>query len=97
MEEAVNLTELNKLEEWLKENNIDYERVDGEWRHQITVPNKKEKSWDVVCQYGSYGYEDGLLEAYGEIVDDGGIGDDVEGWLSAEDVIERVKAAWKNW
>ncbi len=55
-------------------------------RHQIFVPSIEECEWDVICQEYSYGYEEGLLEAYGSIVPDG----DVEGWLTAEDVIARL-------
>lgn len=39
--------------------------------------------WDVVCHQYSYGGDKGLLEIYGSIVDD------VEGWLTAEDVINK--------
>ena len=39
-------------------------------RHQICVPDQDTPVWDVICQYGSYGYEEGLLEAYGAIVDE---------------------------
>ena len=55
-------------------------------RHQIFVPSIEDCEWDVICQEYSYGYEEGLLEAYGSIVPDG----DVEGWLTAEDVIARL-------
>ena len=44
--------------------------------------------WDVICQEGSYGYHDGLLEAYGDIVDAKG---EVEGYLTAQDIIERIE------
>ena len=44
--------------------------------------------WDVICQEGSYGYRDGLLEAYGDIVE---ADDVVEGYLTAQDVIERIE------
>ena len=91
------LTELNKLEKYLKENAIPYERFDQEakpgWNsdwHQIIVPSKEVHDWDAICHYGSYGVEEGLLEIYGLIVDetiDGG----VEGWLTADDVIERIE------
>ena len=88
------MSELDKLEQYLKENNIDYLRIDENtdtWgRHQIIVyDNQKEVAWDAICQKGSYGYEQGLLEIYGNIVteeDD----DSVVGWLTAEDVISRI-------
>lgn len=107
-EETEKLYELNKLEEYLKANNIPYERIDekheltkqGWWhipRHQIAVPNleslaTEEYEFDVICHEGSFGYEEGLLEIMGSIVTDED-GDRVVGYLTAEDVIERIKKA----
>lgn len=101
------LTQLNKLEQYLKDNNIHYERFDNEdiplsptityafkemERHQICVPSYSAQSreWDVICQRGSYGAEEGLLEIYRSIVDPYA-GDSVEGWLTADDVIARIE------
>lgn len=101
------LTQLNKVEQYLIDNNIPYERLDIEDepirqqlpeclysydRHQIFVPgfSAQIREWDVICQRGSYGAEDGLLEIYGSIVDPDA-GDSVEGWLTADDVIARIK------
>lgn len=101
-----NLTELNKLEQFLKENNIPYERFDKEnkpideehpycfvefERHQIIVPSEKERQWDAICHHGSYGAESGLLEIMGTIVSPSA-GDSVEGFLTADDIIERIKS-----
>ena len=94
------LAELNKLENYLKEHGIEYERDDRadidhcSERHQISVPSHAKKKWDAICQYGSYGYEKGLLEIYGSLVDRAKYGDidSVCGWLTAEDVIERIEA-----
>ena len=98
------MTELDKLEQYLKDNKIKYERYDvtRSWesddltflmdRHQICVPQDGEGClWDAICQHGSYGYEDGLIEIYGCIVPDN-VGDSVEGFLTAQDVIERINA-----
>lgn len=84
-----NLTELDKLEEYLKENGVRYERIDTRDIHQINVPNSKDKEWDAICHYGSFGYKEGLLEIYGSIVPEN-VGDTVEGCLTAEDVINRM-------
>ena len=93
-----NLQELDKLEQYLKARGIKYEREDRfsmtryeqDW-HQISVPcSGPEKEWDAISHRGSYGYEEGLLEIMGSIVHD--CGDQVEGWLTAEDVIERIEA-----
>lgn len=89
------MSELDKLENFLKENGIEYERIDeeGTWgRHQIVVFGKDgQKGWDAICQRGSYGFEEGLLEIYGIIVDRKKDGDSVVGWLTAEEVINRIK------
>lgn len=98
------LTQLNRVEQYLKDKGIPYERFDKEdvispqfpyyletlERHQIYVPNGKNSEWDVICQKGSYGAEEGLLEIYGSIVATNA-GDSVEGWLTADDVIARIE------
>lgn len=98
------LTELNRLEEYLKVNGIPYERIskDTEYdpehhyikeleRHQLIVYDERgNRLWDAICHEGSYGAEEGLLEIYGEIVSPMA-GDSVEGWLTAKDVIKRIE------
>ena len=44
--------------------------------------------WDAVCHSGSYGHEKGLLEIMGTIVQ--AVEDDVEGWLTAEEILQRL-------
>lgn len=87
------MTELDKLETYLKENNITYERRDGLEIHIICVPefDPDKRQYDAICHYGSYGYEKGLLEIMGDIVDVKAVGDTVEGWLTAKEVIERIE------
>ena len=97
------MSELDILTQYLKDHNIPFERydcdnvdiklIDGECtlyidRHQICVPNQQYTLWDVICQEGSYGYHDGLLEAFGDIVE---ADDVVEGYLTAQDIIERIE------
>ena len=100
----IDLTELNKLEQYLKSKGIPYERIDrkltqrvlGEeidWsRHQICVPveDQERREWDAICQRGSYGYEEGLIEIMGSIVSEND-GDSVAGYLTADDVIKRIE------
>ena len=97
------LTQMDKLEIYLKEHHIPYDRIDklemfeetphGKYitqceQHQIIVPPQdKERQWDVICHRGSYGHEEGLLELMGIITRVYG----VEGWLTADDVIERIE------
>ena len=96
------MQELDKLEAYLKENGYTYTREDEkhgwhEW-HQIIVYKGKEKDlsqiwFDAVCHLGSYGYEQGLLEIMGDIENKWKASDDVEGYLKAETIIERLKKA----
>lgn len=95
------LTELDKVQAWLEKNEIEYTRIDrdagtspfGEF-HQVMVPDRESYEWDVICHPGSYGWEMGRLEAMGNIVDTELIGDTVEGYLKAEEVIERLKVKY---
>lgn len=97
-------TELDRLQEYLIARRITHDRVDEEEsideagrvlvsdRHEIYVPEEGEECrWIAVCQRGSYGWKQGLIEIYGEIVmpEDG---DSVAGNLTAADVIKRMEA-----
>ena len=106
-----NLTEMDKLETYLKEHEIAYDRIDEEDtypkkeriylkiemkkhgfeykpfdRHQIIVYDKEgRRSWDVICQRGSFGAERGLLEGMGDIFNE------AEGYLTADEIIKRIE------
>ena len=56
-----------------------------EFWSQITVYKDGEYLWDAIYGYGTYGYEDGLLEIAGSIAKY-----DVEGFLTADDIINRL-------
>ena len=97
-------TELDKLEKYLIDHRITFERVDEDAefdkktglivkyaRHQIFVPEEEESRWDAICQPGSFGYDKGLIEIYGDLVKEKD-GDSVVGWLTADDVIKRIEA-----
>ena len=105
-----NLNELNKLEEYLKDNDYIYTRIDNDGdknpiidyailnTHQIIVyadADKEIRKWDAICHYGSYGYTEGLLEIYGDIVPENDY-DNVIGWLTADDVIKLLEKENKN-
>lgn len=103
------MSELDKLEQYLKEHDYPYERIDEEGSkipgiipgieipfgsiHQLIVYGDKEKSkrlWDAVCHYGSYGFEQGLIEVMGKPV----VRSEeysVEGYLTAEEIIKRLE------
>lgn len=95
------MTEIDKLEEYLKEVGAKYERTDTEEKrdeigriealdcHQIIVfDDKGKRLWDAVCHRGSYGWEQGLLEVMGKSAEKTG---DVVGWQTAEKIIEALK------
>ena len=84
-------TEMDKLEKYLKDHGIDYDRWDIHDGQQIVVYKEpKVRSWDVVLHSYSYGNEENLLEAMGEDL----LGhDDVEGYLTADDVIRYLALA----
>lgn len=84
-----NTNELLKVMNFLTERKIEYglrPLYDG---FQLIVPADTDKwAFDVILHKGSYGHEDGLLEVMGisKIPCDS-----VEGYLTGEDVIERIK------
>ncbi len=94
------MSEMDKLYSYLVENGYHVRRIEkdpeGIERNQIVVVDSAgEYLWDAICHYGSYGYEKGLLEIMGEIVDPS-CEDSVEGWLTADDVIARVKERYEE-
>lgn len=63
-------------------------------RHQIIVfrDDGTHQVWfDVICHCGSYGYEKGLLEIAGPSELCSNQYDGVEGWLTAQDIIDRLE------
>lgn len=84
-----NLTQLDKLEEYLKENNFEYERIDSNDIHRINIPNSKNKKWDVICRCGSFGYKEGLLLRKRYSVFEN-VDDTIKGCLTAEDIINYI-------
>lgn len=96
------LRELNKLEKYLQKHGYYYRRIDKEPSrpgllgydelHQIRVYEDEtynHQLWDVICHRGSYGYTQGLLETMGMPED----GNDVTGYLTADEVIARLEGA----
>lgn len=81
--------EMTKLIEILKKNNIPFEVTSCWGVSQLWYPNSKHAVCDVVCHKFSFGGKDGLLEIMG-LVDEEEVGDDVEGYLTAEEVANRI-------
>ena len=76
------ISEIAKLARGLKERGIEYSMrayVDG---LQIVADE-----WDAVCFTDSYGAQRGLLEVIGSIVTGN---DDVEGYLTADEILRRL-------
>lgn len=60
---------------------------------QVWYPSKEEAVCDAICHRCSYGGNEGLLEICGLTnVED----DDVEGWLTAIEVLSRIYNHWKE-
>lgn len=95
------MTEIEKLDAMLTELNVNHDLhrrfpemdrdfSDKDWGWQVTVNDKNfGGNWDAICGYGSYGFKQGLLEVMGNIRDDNG----VDGWLTAEQVVEMARKA----
>lgn len=56
----------------------------------------EKKIGDAICQYGSYGYEVGLFEVAGSPLLSESITDDVQGWVTKEEIIERLGEFYGN-
>lgn len=89
----VNLNEFNKLVAYLEEHDIEHEVTPIHGGMMVCVPNKSNRLWDAVCHSFSYGHKYGLLEIYGSLVSNEG--DSVEGYLTSDTVIERIKECEK--
>jgi len=92
----IGIPEFDKLIAYLVANNIPYSVLDRNYgkhhyAHQVIVFDENRGiAWDAICYPGSYGYEDGLLEIAGCLINEDD-GDSVAGWLTAKDVIQRIK------
>lgn len=85
---------LNELAEMLKNADIPYEMSYNPFTNSniLCYPSKRNRTADAIYFYGSYGYEEGLLEVGGRIVE---IDDDAEGYVPAEEAFQRIKKIWE--
>ena len=81
--------EMTKLIEILKKSNIPFQVTSCEGAPQVWYLNRKHVVCDAVCHKFSFGGKDGLLEIMG-LVDEEEVGDEVEGYLTAEEVANRI-------
>lgn len=89
--------EMDKLIEMLEAAGIPFETREC-WggSTQVGYPNFEDgqQVCDVICHYGSYGGNEGLLEIMGLVPSY--ICDGAQGWLTAEDVFSRIKAHYEG-
>ena len=90
------MIEIEKLANMLKCAGIPFERDDDPRSmppyykmRRIKYPSKADEVCSVIEGYGSYGYNADKLEIRGLLKP--GEGNDVVGWLTAEDVFARIK------
>lgn len=62
-------------------------------RPQVLYPSAEYTVCDAVCHWGSYGHERGLIEIMGLVET---LEDDVEGYLTAEEVFRRIKKDYEK-
>jgi len=102
-----NYPEFDKLVKMLDDAKIPYERDDDDPNHDFykrtgSAPIKRIKYGkfqrkeigcicSVICGYGTYGGDEGLLEIMGLLTPSEEEQDSVVGYLSAEDVFNRIK------
>ena len=91
----INFKEMSKLYLMLCEAEIPCEVCHVYDGLQINYPSIENRVCDVICHSGSYGHEHGLLEIMG-LVDRKNAGDDVEGWLTAEDIFKRIRKHYEK-
>ena len=79
--------EMNKLIIMLAKADIPFDLAINFGRPQVFYPSYEKVICDVICHWGSYGHERGLLEIMGLVE---GTENDVEGYLTSEEVFNRM-------
>jgi len=79
--------EMDKLIPLLCKADIPFDLAIHMGRPQIVYPSLESHVCDAVLHWGSYGHEQGLLEIMGLTDNDE---DGVEGWMTAEEVFDRI-------
>lgn len=84
-------SEFEKLVSYLKDHDYKYTTTLSIYNGVQVVVYSKEtgmRIWDAVCNSISYGHDLGLLEVAGSIVRSS---EGVDGWLTAQDIIDRLE------
>lgn len=88
------MREIDRLAQMLKEAHIPFDLYldgpTGAQRKHLLHPKFDSHVCSVIQGYNTYGNEQNLLEIFGLTDTE----DDVEGWLSASEVFDRIKAHW---
>lgn len=99
----IDVREITKLHEMLEADKIphSFKHVFEEfpdWGMQLCYPvfDLETRVLSVIQHIGSYGHEEGLLEIMGLLTDEELEHSDVAGWLTAEEVYERIKQHWSK-
>lgn len=90
----MNLKEIKKLSKMLDKEKIPHEDMPIFDGLQVNYPNKEKCVCDAICHSYSFGHEEGLLEIMGLVDKD--YADDVEGYLTAKEVFDRIKKHWQQ-
>lgn len=88
-------SEMEKLIDMLTEARVPYEINILFGTPQVCYPNQENCICDAICHEYSYGFDLGLLEIMG-LVNEEEVGDDVEGYLKAEEVFSRMLCHYIN-
>jgi len=92
------MTEMQKLINKLAEANIPYEVATHPFTNtpQVWYPTRENPVCDAICHEFSYGYSEGLLEIMGLVDEKKSGGDSVEGYLTADEVFERIAKHYRT-
>lgn len=99
---SISYSEIKKLDAMLSINNIPHEFYSDDFGAQITYARdgrwvlRKDGCGDVVINNGSFGHSEGLLEAMGFDITEEEYGDEVVGWLTAEQAFEFFKRQYEK-
>lgn len=91
--------EFDKLVKMLDDAGIPYEREDSVGfftMDRVKYPSIDDCECSVIYGYGSYGYDDGTLEIMGLLTPEEEEYDQVVGYLTAEEVFERISKHYED-
>lgn len=88
--------EILKLKEMLQNNGIPFEIDNMFGGYTIKYPSFEECVCSVIEHNGSYGHDDDKIEIMGLLTDEEYEEDTVVGWLTANDVFDRIKKHYEE-